>query len=88
MRALLFGVFLFLACGLEEAQRPEGVSRDALASVTSFGSNPGGLEVYRYVPTGLPPGRPLVVLLHGCGGSAADFATSWPSWQTLANDRR
>ena len=43
----------------------------ALAAVTSFGSNPGALDMYEYVPAGLPSGRPLVVVLHGCTQTAS-----------------
>jgi poly(hydroxyalkanoate) depolymerase family esterase len=42
--------------------------------VTGFGSNPGNLRLFSYVPTGLPHGAPLVVLLHGCKQRAASFA--------------
>ncbi|MEU2051456.1 esterase, partial [Streptomyces albidoflavus] len=33
----------------------------SLTEVTGFGSNPGNLRMFRYVPDGLPAGRPLVV---------------------------
>jgi poly(3-hydroxybutyrate) depolymerase len=36
-----------------------------LTPVSNFGSNPGALNMYEYVPQGLPQGRPLVVVLHG-----------------------
>jgi len=42
--------------------------------VTGFGSNPGNLRMFSQVPPGLPPGAPLVVLLHGCKQRAASFA--------------
>ena len=41
-----------------------------LTQVTGFGSNPGNLGMYAYLPTGLPAGAPLVVALHGCTQSA------------------
>jgi poly(hydroxyalkanoate) depolymerase family esterase len=37
-----------------------------LHQVTGFGSNPGALQMFEYVPPGLPGGRPVVVALHGC----------------------
>uniref|UniRef100_UPI0007C6E75E extracellular catalytic domain type 1 short-chain-length polyhydroxyalkanoate depolymerase n=1 Tax=Peterkaempfera griseoplana TaxID=66896 RepID=UPI0007C6E75E len=54
----------------------------SLVQVTGFGSNPGNLQMYRYVPDGLPAGRPLVVALHGCTQSAAayDDETGWTKW--------
>ncbi|WP_328767465.1 extracellular catalytic domain type 1 short-chain-length polyhydroxyalkanoate depolymerase [Streptomyces sp. NBC_00286] len=54
----------------------------SLEEVTGFGSNPGNLQMFRYVPDGLPAGRPLVVALHGCTQSAAgyDDETGWTKW--------
>ncbi|GAA0675157.1 hypothetical protein GCM10010193_30170 [Kitasatospora atroaurantiaca] len=53
-----------------------------LTQVTGFGTNPGNLQMYRYVPDGLPSGRPLVVALHGCtqSASAYDDETGWTKW--------
>ena len=44
-----------------------------LTQVTSFGTNPGALGMWRYVPDGLPTGRPLVVALHGCSQTASSY---------------
>jgi poly(hydroxyalkanoate) depolymerase family esterase len=43
--------------------------------IADFGDNPGGLRMRVFVP-GRPPraGAPLLVLLHGCGQDAANFA--------------
>jgi poly(hydroxyalkanoate) depolymerase family esterase len=51
--------------------------------VASFGSNPGGLAMYEYVPAGLPAGRPLVVVLHGCTQTAAAMESA--GWNKLAD---
>ncbi|GIG56942.1 feruloyl esterase [Longispora fulva] len=56
----------------------------ALTEVTGFGSNPGDLRMFTYVPPGLPAGRPLVVALHGCGQNAAGYATD-SGWTELAD---
>ncbi len=45
-----------------------------LVEIPDFGPNPGRLGLYGYAAAGLSPGRPLVLLLHGCGQSAAGFA--------------
>lgn len=45
----------------------------ALVEVTSFGTNPGNLKMFKYVPTGLSSNKPLVVLLHGCTQTAASY---------------
>ncbi|GAA2794702.1 extracellular catalytic domain type 1 short-chain-length polyhydroxyalkanoate depolymerase [Crossiella cryophila] len=58
---------------------PRPASAAALPEVIGFGSNPGNLQMFRYVPAGLPPGRPVVVALHGCTQTAAAYAnTGWP----------
>lgn len=45
-----------------------------LREVTSFGSNPGNLKMFGYIPDGMAPNVPLVVVLHGCKQEAASFA--------------
>jgi poly(hydroxyalkanoate) depolymerase family esterase len=61
------------------------VAAASLVQVTGFGSNPGGLVMYEYVPDGLPAGAPLVVALHGCTQTAADYhnAAGWPKYAEL-----
>ncbi|MFF1259481.1 MULTISPECIES: PHB depolymerase family esterase [unclassified Streptomyces] len=61
---------------------PAPAQAASLQEVTSFGSNPGSLQMFRYVPDGLPSGRPLVVAMHGCTQSAAAFdsETGWTKW--------
>jgi poly(hydroxyalkanoate) depolymerase family esterase len=50
-----------------------------LTQVTGFGSNPGNLKMWKYVPAGLPSGAPLVVAMHGCTESASVYSaeTEW-----------
>lgn len=55
-----------------------------LTQVSGFGSNPGALAMYTYVPDGLPAGAPLVVALHGCGQSASDYF-GHAGWQKYAD---
>ncbi|MBL8406466.1 MAG: PHB depolymerase family esterase [Candidatus Accumulibacter sp.] len=55
-----------------------------LLEVTAFGSNPGELRMYRYVPDRLPANAPLVVVLHGCTQSAASY-NKGSGWSTLAD---
>ncbi|MFD5876694.1 alpha/beta hydrolase family esterase [Streptomyces sp. NPDC060322] len=47
--------------------------------VSGFGSNPGNLKMFAYVPESARSGAPVVVLFHGCGGSAQDLDvdTGW-----------
>ncbi|MFJ4472570.1 PHB depolymerase family esterase [Streptomyces sp. NPDC089424] len=56
----------------------------SLQEVTAFGSNPGALKMYRYVPDGLPAGRPVVVALHGCTQNASGYGTG-SGWMQLAD---
>ena len=55
----------------------------ALTKVDSFGSNPGALVMYEYVPAGLPSGRPIVVVMHGCTQQAAAMENA--GWNQLAD---
>ncbi|HZI14613.1 MAG TPA: PHB depolymerase family esterase, partial [Myxococcus sp.] len=70
--------------GLEEAPAPEvSEVESALTQVTSFGSNPGNLLMFRHVPTDVPANAPLVVVLHGCSMTAAGMEPS--GWTAAAN---
>ncbi len=66
------------ADSLSQSERV-GSSRGALGTiepVTSFGTNAAGLNMYRYVPQGMPTNAPLVVALHGCNQGAADMVNT------------
>lgn len=56
-----------------------------LVEFNSFGPNPGKLRMLLHEPPGpVAPGRPLIVLLHGCGQQAAGFAAA-SGWIALAD---
>ncbi len=57
----------------------------ALTLVSNFGSNPGNLRMYQYVPPDLPSNAPLVVALHGCTQSASTYDDE-TGWVKLADD--
>ncbi len=61
---------------LTEAQAPTSTR---LVETADFGANPGQLRMLSYVPPQLPPGAPLVVVLHGCQqtGAGFDHASAW-----------
>lgn len=59
----------------------------AAVVIPSFGSNPGNLTMYRYVPAGLPSGRPVVVAMHGCTQNASGYSTG-SGWLQLADQLR
>lgn len=54
---------------------------------TRFGSNPGNLRMFNYVPERLAAPAALVVVLHGCKQNAADFARD-AGWLALADDAK
>ncbi|MGA8900932.1 extracellular catalytic domain type 1 short-chain-length polyhydroxyalkanoate depolymerase, partial [Bradyrhizobium sp.] len=56
---------------------------DHLTETPQFGSNPGALRMFSFVPPGLQDGCPLVVVLHGCTQSAASYDLG-AGWSTLA----
>jgi feruloyl esterase len=59
------------------AASPAG--RSPLVEISEFGTNPGALKMFAFVPEPLPRAPALVVVLHGCGQTAAayDFGTGW-----------
>jgi poly(hydroxyalkanoate) depolymerase family esterase len=57
--------------------------RSPLAETTDFGSNPGALRMFSFVPENLQQPPALVVVLHGCGQTAAGYDLG-AGWSTLA----
>jgi feruloyl esterase len=55
-----------------------------LRETQDFGSNPGALRMFSYIPPGLPANCALVVILHGCAQSAAGYDRG-AGWSTLAD---
>ncbi|HUH01434.1 MAG TPA: PHB depolymerase family esterase [Kofleriaceae bacterium] len=92
--APLVALGLMLACGAEPSEGApppgSGGTNDApattgqMTAVASFGSNPGALGMYEYVPVDLPDQAPLVLVLHGCTQTAADMQSS--GWSELADE--
>lgn len=68
-----------------------GLSSGAFGATTtedvSFGSNPGNLRMFKFVPDGLATGRPLVVALHGCTQTALSYDDE-TGWTALAERLR
>jgi poly(hydroxyalkanoate) depolymerase family esterase len=54
-----------------------------LVEITGFGSNPGDLRMFSFVPGKLQKAPALVVVLHGCGQTAAGYDLG-AGWSTLA----
>jgi poly(hydroxyalkanoate) depolymerase family esterase len=56
---------------------------DRLSDLEGFGSNPGRLRARTFLPPGLKPGAPLVVVLHGCTQNAAGYDNG-SGWSRLS----
>lgn len=72
------------AYGEEGPAVEAGQSTAALEPVSDFGSNPGALSMYRYVPDELPAGSPVVVVMHGCTQDAKTYFDG-AGWQHFAD---
>jgi poly(hydroxyalkanoate) depolymerase family esterase len=57
--------------------------RSPILESTGFGPNPGDLRMFSFVPASIQQPRALVVVLHGCGQSAAGYDLG-AGWSTLA----
>ncbi|MFH0518741.1 alpha/beta hydrolase family esterase [Streptomyces sp. M41] len=82
-RPITVGVTTLLLA-LVTALLPGRAAAASLQEVTGFGNNPGALRMFRYVPDGLPTGRPVVVALHGCTQNASGYGTG-SGWTELAD---
>ena len=60
--------------------------RNHLHEMHGFGTNPGALVARSFVPADLRSGAPLVVVLHGCTQTAADYDHG-SGWSTLASEQ-
>jgi poly(hydroxyalkanoate) depolymerase family esterase len=58
-------------------------TRGPLVETKQFGTNPGDLRMFTYVPADIRPSPALVVVLHGCGQTAAGYDVG-AGWSTLA----
>src|SRR6185436_18234777 len=65
------------------AKRGPDAAATHLTELTGFGSNPGALRMFTYVPKNLPRSPAMVVVLHGCTQSAASYDLG-AGWSTLA----
>ncbi len=59
-------------------------SNTRLQPLVDFGTNPGDLLAWTYIPTTFKPGSPLVVVLHGCTQTAATYDHG-SGWSELAD---
>ena len=76
-----------LACALLTLVGLANVNAAEPREEIGFGSNPGNLRMFSYVPAGLPSGSPVIVVLHGCKQRAATFAYD-AGWLELADSSK
>lgn len=55
-----------------------------LQAIDDFGNNPGRLDMYLYTPAQLSDSAPVVLVMHGCGQEASNFAEQ-TGWNKLAD---
>lgn len=60
------------------------LAQSGLTQVTGFGSNPGNLNMYTHIPSGISNAAPLVIAMHGCTQNASIYATQ-SGWNKLAD---
>jgi poly(hydroxyalkanoate) depolymerase family esterase len=67
--------------GLDFGRLGQAKERSPLAEIADFDANPGDLRMFAFVPEHLQPKPALVVVLHGCGQTAAgyDMGAGWSS---------
>jgi poly(hydroxyalkanoate) depolymerase family esterase len=71
--------------GLEAyARGPAPAVHSPLVETTGFGANPGALKMLSFVPEHIERSAALVVVLHGCGQTAAGYDLG-AGWSTLAS---
>jgi poly(hydroxyalkanoate) depolymerase family esterase len=77
---LIVAIAAALSLGAAGCRKSNNGRSFSLVEVSSFGSNPGGLQMFKYVPPVSRSKAPLVVVMHGCTQSAQDFAdhSGWP----------
>ena len=82
--ASLRGRFEGLLAGAAKSKGPKAkFSARHLREVASFGSNPGNLRMLTHMRRNLPKAPALVVALHGCTQTAADYDLG-SGWSELA----
>src|SRR5947208_1357797 len=73
LRTMLASVTVAAAATFAAVVLAHPAAAASLVQVTNFGSNPGGMEMYVYVPNTHPANPAIVVAMHGCGGSGPGF---------------
>ena len=73
-----------LASARRKAVRARDDRPTRLRELAGFGANPGNLRMFAYAPEQLRPNAPLVIALHGCTQTAAEY-DSGTGWSFIAD---
>lgn len=79
-----FGLILIAVLSASRCDKPVATG---MMEVLQFGSNPGALQCYEYIPEGRLRKVPLVVVLHGCVQDAQEMARL-TGWNSLAEQEK
>src|SRR4051794_17549838 len=85
-RRLALILVLASVAGLTFAAPGAHAETGQVTEVTDFGSNPGDLQMFEYIPRDLPDGAPLVVFMHGCLTQVSNYDDE-TGWLQLADER-
>lgn len=85
LAVLLAGCAAVAAATVSTAATTAAAGSPTLVQVSNFGSNPGALNMYAYLPTSLAAKPAVVLALHGCTQSANDYYSDsgWPKYADL-----
>ncbi|WP_345373153.1 extracellular catalytic domain type 1 short-chain-length polyhydroxyalkanoate depolymerase [Algivirga pacifica] len=81
---VVFSILMWVIGCQPQESKEEPTVDVALTTVEAFGTNPGALEMYYYQPKEIKTEAPIVVALHGCTQTAADYAVQ-SGWNTMAD---
>ncbi|MDX1764821.1 MAG: PHB depolymerase family esterase [bacterium] len=80
-RSIHLAAFFLIAAVLDPSHLLAATG--TLTAIEDFGSNPGNIRMYIYVPHNIHPNAPLVISLHGCRQDAETY--SHAGWMALAD---
>ena len=76
---------ILIACGLLWlVTAPQAVDAGTTTEVSNFGSNPGHLRMFKYIPDQLSGSVPLIVVMHGCKQTEPTYANE-AGWVQMAD---
>ncbi|HEX8301433.1 MAG TPA: PHB depolymerase family esterase [Sphingomonas sp.] len=85
MRSISNTIGRLAALRAHRSRQSPPAAAGGLTELRDFGSNPGALDAWYYVPKSASAGAPLVVVLHGCTQNAAGY-NSGSGWSQLADE--